>query len=192
MNIIRVLVYWHSYVHHGGFNLVHITYQVITWFTSLNHLVHWITWFTSPNHLVHITFQISTAVFGILIGPAVMFVMLQAGLSEVGLISNSLKIANSRSYRPFIQKVTGLESYISSIIISLPVFALAIAARFGTQKIQTWVVVFSSAIFALLFIVTFLYELVTGFIDLCFTSMIVITYSMVFGSYLVMSILHPR
>ena len=121
-----------------------------------------------------------------------MFVMLQAGLSEVGLISNSLKIANSRSYRPFIQKVTGLESYISSIIISLPVFALAIAARFGTQKIQTWVVVFSSAIFALLFIVTFLYELVTGFIDLCFTSMIVITYSMVFGSYLVMSILHPR
>ena len=73
MNIIRVLVYWHSYVHHGGFNLIHITYQVTTWLKS-------------PNHLVHITYQISTAVFGILIGPAVMFVMLQAGLSEVGLI----------------------------------------------------------------------------------------------------------
>ena len=57
---------------------------------------------------------------------------------------------------------------------------------------QTWVVLFSSGIFALLFIVTFLYELITGFIDLCFTSMIVITYSMVFGSYLVMTILHPR
>ena len=53
MNIIRVLIYWHSYVHHGGFNLVHITYQI------------------------------SVAVFGILVGPAVMFVMLQAGLSEV-------------------------------------------------------------------------------------------------------------
>ena len=90
-------------------------------------------------------------------------------------------------------KVTGLESYITSIIISLPVFALAIAARFGTQKIQTWVVLFSSAIFALLFIVTFLYELIDFFlIDLCFTSMLVITYSMVFGSYLIMTILHPR
>ena len=89
-------------------------------------------------------------------------------------------------------KVTGLESYITSIIISLPVFALAIAARFGTQKIQTWVVLLSSAIFALLFIVTFLYELITGVIDLCFTSMLVITYSMVFGSYLIMTILHPR
>ena len=53
VNIIRVLVYWHSYVHHGGFNLVHITYQI------------------------------SVAVFGILVGPAVMFVMLQAGLNEV-------------------------------------------------------------------------------------------------------------
>ena len=89
-------------------------------------------------------------------------------------------------------KVTGLESYISSIIISLPVFALALAAKFGNQKIQTWIVLLSSGIFALLFIVTFLYELITGFMELCFTSMIVITYSMVFGNYLVMTILHPR
>ena len=88
--------------------------------------------------------------------------------------------------------MTGLESYISSIIISFPVFALALAAKFGNQKIQTWIVLLSSGIFALLFIVTFLYELITGFMELCFTSMIVITYSMVFGNYLVMTILHPR
>ena len=182
MNIIRVLVYWHSYVHHGGFNLVHITYQVTTWITSQDHQVH-ITKSPGSHHLPdqycrlwhpywacrHVCHASSRVERG---GSHIQFV--------------------EESYQRFIQKVTGLESYISSIVISLPVFALAIAARFGTQKIQTWVVVFSSAIFALLFIVTFLYELVTGFIDLCFTSMIVITYSMVFGSYLVMSILHPR
>ena len=73
MNIIRVLIYWHSYVHHGGFNLVHITYQV-----KNNN---------NKNSLQ--SYQISVAVFGILVGPAVMFVMLQAGLTEVPLWSMS-------------------------------------------------------------------------------------------------------
>ena len=77
MNIIRVLIYWHSYVHHGGFNLVHITYQVRKT-TNNNKTVNQIK-------KQNINYQISVAVFGILVGPAVMFVMLQAGLTEVPL-----------------------------------------------------------------------------------------------------------
>ena len=29
VNTIRVLIYWHSYVRHGGFNIIHIVYQVL-------------------------------------------------------------------------------------------------------------------------------------------------------------------
>ena len=29
VNILRVLFYWHSYVRHGGFNLIHILYQSV-------------------------------------------------------------------------------------------------------------------------------------------------------------------
>ena len=187
MNIIRVLIYWHSYVHHGGFNLVHITYQVHIHIIYKVTITYHITYKVSH---IHITYQVSVAVFGILVGPAVMFVMLQAGLSEV--CTKIYYLTKHLESSTIVPQITGLESYISSIIISLPIFVLALAARFGNQEIQTWVVLLSSGIFALLFIVTFLYELITGFIDLCFTSMIVITYSMVFGSYLIMTVLHPR
>lgn len=141
VNVLRVLFYCHSYVHHGGFNLIHILYQV------------------------------SVVFFGLLIGPAVMYTMLLFGLSEV----------------------TGLQPYISAMITSLPIFALALSAsRFGNQKTQTWVVLISSGVYGIFFIVTFLYELITGFMANCFTSPVVIAYSLVFICYIVMMILHPR
>ena len=140
VNILRVLFYWHSYVRHGGFNLIHILYQS------------------------------SVAFFGILVGPAVMYTMLVFGLSSF----------------------TGLESYISAIIVSVPIIALVISTCFTGQKMQTRVVLVSSGLYGLLFITTFLYELITGIASNCYTSPIVITYAFVFGSYIAMTILHPR
>ena len=115
--------------------------------------------------------QVSVAFFGVFVGPAVMFTMLLFGVAEV----------------------TGLPSYVSAIVTALPVAAMALAAKFGSQKIQTGVVLVSSGVYAAFFIVTFLYELITGtFMDGCFTSPIVITYSLVVGCYFVMAVLHPR
>ena len=87
MNIIRVLIYWHSYVHHGGFNLVHITYQVRK--TTNNNKNKTACSKVNQIKKQNMNYQISVAVFGILVGPAVMFVMLQAGLTEVPLWSLS-------------------------------------------------------------------------------------------------------
>ena len=140
VNLFWVLFNCHSYVRHGGFNLIHILYQV------------------------------SLAFFGILVGPAVMFTMLLFGLSSF----------------------TGLHCYISAIIISLPIIGLVIATCFSGQKMQTRVVFVSSALYGLLFTVMFLYELITGIVSNCFTSPIFLTYSLVFGCYLCLIILHPR
>ena len=140
VNLLRVLFYWHSYVRHGGFNLVHILYQA------------------------------SVAFFGILIGPAVMFTMLAFGLAAI----------------------TTMKLYICSILVSVPIIILVICTLVTSQKVQTLAVLVSSGIYGLLFVITFLYEFISGFASNCFTSPIVFTYGLVFGCYLIMTILHPR
>ena len=57
---------------------------------------------------------------------------------------------------------------------------------------QTRVVLISSGLYGVLFIVTFLYELIAGFATNCFTSPIIFTYGLVFGCYILMTFLHPR
>ena len=109
------------------------------------------------------------AFFGILIGPAVMFTMLVFGLTSV----------------------TGVQSYISGIIVGLPLIVLIISTLFTGQKMQTRVVLISSGLYGVLFIVTFLYELIAGFATNCFTSPIIFTYGLVFGCYILMTFLHP-
>ena len=121
-------------------------------------------------NLVHILYQLNVAFFAIMIGPAVMFTMLLYGLSTI----------------------TGLEPYIGAILMSLPTVALALAIVFCSHKIQTKAVLISSGFYAIFFIVAFLYELISGFLDGCYTSPIVITYGVVVASYLVLTILHPR
>ena len=104
-------------------------------------------------------------------GPAVIFTMLLFGVTAV----------------------TGLPSYVSAIITALPVVAMALAAKFGNQKTQTAVVLISSGAYAAIFIVAFLYELITEtFMEGCFTSPMLITYSLVVGMYFVIAVLHPR
>ena len=91
-----------------------------------------------------------------------------------------------------ITEVTEIPTYVAAIIVAIPVLVLGASAKFGNQNIQTWVVLISSGVYSIVFMVTFLYDLITGFIDGCFISPIVVTYSLVFGCYLVMTILHPR
>ena len=86
-------------------------------------------------NLLHILYQAIVAFFGILIGPAVMFTMLVFGLTSV----------------------TGVQSYISGIIVGLPLIVLIISTLFTGQKMQTRVVLISSGLYGVLFIVTFLY-----------------------------------
>lgn len=57
---------------------------------------------------------------------------------------------------------------------------------------QTRVVLISSGLYGVLFIVTFLYELIAGFATNCFTSPIIFTYGLVFGCYILMTFLHPQ
>ena len=140
VNILRVLYYWHSYVRHGGFNLIHIIYQA------------------------------SVAFLGILIGPAVMFTMLLFGISAI----------------------SDIPPYLSGILIGFPILVLVAAALFTNQVWQTRVVFISSAIYGLVFIVTFSYEFISGFANNCFTSPIIITYGLVIACYVLMLFLHPR
>ena len=82
-------------------------------------------WYSYVRHggfnLIHILYQAYMAFFGILIGPAVMFTILVLGLAIV----------------------TGIQTYISGIIISLPLIVLIISAVFTGQEMQTRVVLIS-------------------------------------------------
>ena len=67
-----------------------------------------------------------------------------------------------------ITEVTGIPTYVAAIIVAIPVLVLGASAKFGNQNIQTWVVLISSGVYSIVFMVTFLYELIMGFIDGCF------------------------
>ena len=121
-------------------------------------------------NLLYILYQAIVAFFGILIGPAVMFTMLVFGLTSV----------------------TGVQSYISGIIVGLPLIVLIISTLFTGQKMQTRVVLILSGLYGVLFIVTFLYELIAGFATNCFTSPIIFTYGLVFECYILITFLHPQ